>query len=98
MVGESPHSFQQELSDSAQESDWHPCCQVLLRQVEHTGTGCQLDVQGCRVILHTQNYKLEKNAREKRSNIMLNETDEEPEALRCGAKVQGFDISRRKCD
>lgn len=63
VVGERPHGLQQKLSDGAQQSHWHPCSQVLLRQVEHTGTGCQLDVQSGRVVLHPQNHQLEENKR-----------------------------------
>lgn len=59
MVGKRPHGLQQELSDGAQQSHWHPGRQVLLGQVEDAGAGCQLHVERSRVILHAQNYQLE---------------------------------------
>ena len=58
VVGEGLHAFQEKMRDSAKQTDRHAQSQVLLGQVKHTGTGCQLHVQGGGVVLHPQCYQL----------------------------------------
>lgn len=61
MVGERPHGLQQELSDGTERADRHPCRQVLLGQIEDAGAGRQLDVKRGLVVLHAEDYQLERH-------------------------------------
>lgn len=58
VVREGLHGLQEKLRDCAEQSDRHAQSKVLLGQVKHAGTGCQLHIEGGGVVLHAQCHQL----------------------------------------
>lgn len=58
VVGEGLHGLKEKMCDGAEQSDRHAQSQVLLGQVKHASTSCQLHVEGGGMVFHAQRHQL----------------------------------------